>query len=104
MGITANFMRPAFPNDPGMDNLISLDEYHAVMELFPCSSFTTEGLKQVLCGLCCAKTATIYDNFIGEFGARVEIDGRGGGKEGFAEGRERKLFGLSLLEELDIHQ
>jgi hypothetical protein len=107
MAVMADFMGPAFPNGPGQDNLISLDEYRAVMALLPRKDFTSEGLKQILCGLCRTKPSTTFDNFVGMFGLRFGVDGRGGGKEQFARDWEQGqaanllMLGLGQLEQLD---
>lgn len=107
LAIMADFFGPAFPNGPGGDNLISLEEYRAVVTLFPRNGFTSEGLKQTMCGLCRSKPATTFDNFVGGFGVKFGTDGRGGGREEFVrawEGNQASdllLSGLDSLEKLD---
>ncbi|TQV95438.1 metal dependent phosphohydrolase [Cordyceps javanica] len=106
-GILADFQGPYFPNGPGGDNLITLDEYHAVMELFPRAGFTTDGFTHLMCGICRDKSATTFDNFVGEFGAQYGLDGAGAGREKFSRERDEAnvvkllLGGLNALEKLD---
>lgn len=106
-GILADFQGPYFPNGPGGDNVITLDEYHAVMKLFPRTGFTSDGFTNLMCGICCNKSATTFDNFVSEFGVQFGLDGTGAGKEEFAKAREDSnvvkllLDGLDALEKLD---
>ncbi|ATY58673.1 metal dependent phosphohydrolase [Cordyceps militaris] len=106
-GIFADFQGPYFPNGPGGDNLITLDEYHAVMSLFPRAGFTVDGFTHLMCGICRDKASTTYDNFVGEFGTQHGVDGAGAGKEAFAQAQQSasvvKLLvgGLDALEKLD---
>ncbi|OAQ70684.1 metal dependent phosphohydrolase [Pochonia chlamydosporia 170] len=107
MGVAADFMGPAFPNGPGKDNVITIEEYRAVMVLFPRLDFTATGLKQVMCGLCRRKPVTTYDNFVGIFGLKFGIDGKGAGKEDFERDWEENqavnflVSGLNSLQQLD---
>ncbi|OAA56775.1 metal dependent phosphohydrolase [Cordyceps fumosorosea ARSEF 2679] len=107
-GILADFQGPHFPYGPGHpDNLITADEYHAVMGLFPRAGFTGEGLTKLMCGICRDKGATTFDNFVGDFGERFGVDGAGAGKAAFSRARSDAnvvnllLGGLDALEELD---
>ncbi|KAJ4154748.1 hypothetical protein LMH87_000027 [Akanthomyces muscarius] len=58
-GILADFQGPYFPNGPGGENLITLDEY----------------LAKVMCGICRDKGVTTFDNFVGDFGIQFGLDG-----------------------------
>ncbi|KAM3498057.1 hypothetical protein MY10362_008612 [Beauveria mimosiformis] len=106
-GIFADFQGPYFPNGPGGDNLITLDEYSAVMGLFPRAGFTVDGFTHLMCGICRNKGATTFDNFVGDFGAQYGLDAAGAGKEAFSQARgdanlvKLLLGGLSALEKLD---
>lgn len=101
LGILADFMGPAFPNGPSAeDNLISIDEYHAVMKVAPRSGFTPDGFKDIMCGLCRDKPATTYDNFVGLFGVEFGLDGHGDGKEEFAKIYDENQIASPLLDGL----
>ncbi|KAM3515629.1 hypothetical protein MY11210_000807 [Beauveria gryllotalpidicola] len=107
-GILADFQGPYFPNGPGGgDNLITLDEYSAVMGLFPRAGFTVDGFTHLMCGICRNKGPTTFDNFVGDFGARYGVDAAGTGKEAFSQARgeanvvDLLLGGLNALEKLD---
>ncbi|OAA70200.1 metal dependent phosphohydrolase [Akanthomyces lecanii RCEF 1005] len=106
-GILADFQGPYFPNGPGGENLITLDEYRAVMKLFPRAGFTPDGMKKVMCGICRDKGVTTFDNFVGDFGIQFGLDGAGTGKEEFSQARDAAnvakllLGGLEALERLD---
>ncbi|KAM3526125.1 hypothetical protein NHJ13051_003619 [Beauveria bassiana] len=106
-GILADFQGPYFPNGPGGDNLITLDEYSAVMGLFPRAGFTADGFTHLMCGICRNKAATTFDNFVGEFGSQYGVDAAGTGKEAFSQARgdanivNLLLGGLDALEKLD---
>ncbi|OAQ62722.1 metal dependent phosphohydrolase [Pochonia chlamydosporia 170] len=107
LAIMADFMGPALPNSLGGENLITMEEYRAVLRLYPRNGFTTEGLKHVMCGLCNTKPATTFDNFVGSFGLRFGTDGQGAGKKEFVRAWEENqaanllLSGLAGLEQLD---
>lgn len=106
-GILADFQGPYFPNGPGGDNLITLDEYRAVMKLLPRAGFTADGMTHLMCGICRDKGAATFDNFVGDFGVQFGLDGAGTGKEAFTKAREDAnvvkllLGGLNALEKLD---
>ncbi|KAK2616363.1 hypothetical protein QQS21_000797 [Conoideocrella luteorostrata] len=109
-GIMADFMGPSFPDGTGKLNIITVEEYHAVMTLFPRAGFTIEGFKQVVCGFCRDKPATTYDNFVGVMGTRYGTDGKGAGKEEFKKAWEDNqvvgwlVTGLTALEQLDAER
>jgi hypothetical protein len=106
LGITADFFGPNFPGPDGAP-LISAQEYHVVMEVFPRAGFNTEGFKQIMCGLCRTKPATTYDNFVSVIGRKYGLDGNGEGKEGYTLAWEESqtqlnnflVLGLDELEE-----
>ncbi|KAI1411647.1 hypothetical protein F5Y13DRAFT_53290 [Hypoxylon sp. FL1857] len=104
MGIMVDFAGPQFP--PGNGATISEAEYREVVKHFPFAGFGTEGLKQIMCGLCREKPQTTYDNFVARFGLAFGLDGKGGGKEEFKATMEEKnplwglLEGLGYLEKL----
>ncbi|KAJ6783318.1 hypothetical protein PWT90_02553 [Aphanocladium album] len=106
-GILADFQGPYFPNGPGGDNLITMEEYRAVTNLFPRAGMTADGFTELMCGICRDKAATTFDNFVSEFGVQFGLDGAGAGKEAFAKEREDAnvmkllLGGLDALEKLD---
>ena len=64
MGITVDFMGPAFPG-----GLITQGEYDAVNEALPRLEFK-ESVKRLMCGLCVHKPGTTYDNFVRDIGER----------------------------------
>lgn len=107
-GILADFLGPSFP--PGGPKLVTLEEYHAVMKLFPRAGFTVDGFTSLMCGLCRDKAASTHDNFVAEFGSKFGVDGAGGGKEEFSRAREESnvvhmlLGSLGSLEKLDAGQ
>lgn len=61
-------------------------------KLFPRSGFTYKGLKQAICRICRTKLNITYDSFVGEFGIRFGIDGKGSGKDEFAVEAEKAHF------------
>jgi hypothetical protein len=64
-GIFADFLGPKFPH-----GLITPEEHKEIVTAFPRLGFTSEGLKEIMCGLCREKAETTYDNFVGLFGLR----------------------------------
>ncbi|KAF4470205.1 metal dependent phosphohydrolase [Fusarium albosuccineum] len=107
LGITAEFLGPNFPNGPGGDNMITMEEYKAVLKVFPRANFNVDAVTQIMCGLCRNKPQTTYDNFVGWFGLHFGTDGKGGGKEDYAkaweENQSPRLLssGLNYLQTLD---
>ncbi|RFU80685.1 metal dependent phosphohydrolase [Trichoderma arundinaceum] len=107
MGIGADFFGPKFPPGSERNDLITVEEYHAVMKLFPRAGFDFEGFKNALCTLCREKPATTYDNFVGEFGRKYGLDGNGKGKEEFSAAMDQAKFvmqaegAINYLVELD---
>lgn len=73
LGIGADFYGSNFPG-----NLITIDEYNAVANLFPRTGFADE-LIQIMCGLCRNKASTTFDNVVGDYGLEYGLDGVGGG-------------------------
>ncbi|KAI1213700.1 uncharacterized protein F4807DRAFT_408721 [Annulohypoxylon truncatum] len=116
LGIMADFVGPRFRagdaegrgqgEGNGEGEVITLQEYREVLARFPMRGFGSDGFREVMCGLCREKPGTTYDNFVGAFGARFGIDGRGGGKEEFRREMEKVdpvgmlLGGLEYLEGL----
>ncbi|KAK1145163.1 hypothetical protein N8T08_004596 [Aspergillus melleus] len=107
MGVAADFRGPNYPNGPGQQNLISEDEYHAVMRVFPRAGFTSECFKRILCGVCHRKPATTYDNWVGAFGLQFGTDETEQGKETYKRNWQQKqlvnalLPSMQFLESLD---
>ncbi|KAM0251253.1 hypothetical protein ACHAQJ_008286 [Trichoderma viride] len=107
MGVGADFFGPKLALGAEKSDLITVEEYHAVMKLFPRAGFNFQGLKGVLCAICREKPATTYDNFVGNFGREFGIDGNGTGKEEFAAAMDEAQFvvlaknALDYLVELD---
>ncbi|KAL6690907.1 metal dependent phosphohydrolase [Trichoderma pleuroticola] len=106
LGVGADFFGPQFAPG-GIKNLITVEEYHAVVKLFPRAGFNYEGLKDVMCGLCREKPETTYDNFVGFFGRKWGIDGKGTGAEEFTAAMDNSMFAtgaeklFDYLDELD---
>ncbi|KAI1451494.1 hypothetical protein F4805DRAFT_451291 [Annulohypoxylon moriforme] len=104
LAIMSDFMGPKFP--PGDGKVITVEEYKAVLNAFPFKGFGKEGLKEIMCGICREKPETTYDNFVGGFGARFGVDGKGTGAEEFKQEIEKRdpvgtlLGGLDYLEGL----
>ncbi|KKK20429.1 hypothetical protein P175DRAFT_0253128 [Aspergillus ochraceoroseus IBT 24754] len=80
-GIAADFFGPTYAMIPGEPGIITLDEYYAVMKLFPRAGFNREGFKNIGCWLCRTKPRTTYDNWVGQMGLNCGIDGNGEGRE-----------------------
>ncbi|GME56984.1 uncharacterized protein LTHEOB_9448 [Neofusicoccum parvum] len=106
LGVMADFAGPGFA-EPGGEQLITLEEYRAVMEAFPRAGFNSEGLKKIACWLCRTKAETTFDNWVSGFGLRYGTDGTGAGKEVYAKAWEKGqamnflLSGLDALDSLD---
>jgi len=106
MGILADFLGPYFP--PGntqAGSVIPVDAFKEIVTRFPRAGFSGD-LINTMCGLCRDKPDTVYDNFVGEFGAAYGLDGQGGGKEEFAKIYEERhqvmpmlLGGLNMTKE-----
>lgn len=92
MGVGVDFFGPKFPPNAEEGGLITVNEYHAVMKLFPRAGFDFQGLKGVMCTICREKPTTTYDNFVGDFGRKYGVDGDGQGKEEFAAAMDQALF------------
>lgn len=102
LGIAADFGGPFFPNGPGaQDNLITMEEYNAVMGAFPRAGFNGDGLKKIMCWLCRTKPETTYDNFVGVFGLDFGLDGKGDKKDEFKEAWQAKQVPHFLVNGLD---
>ncbi|KAK5656082.1 hypothetical protein OQA88_5221 [Cercophora sp. LCS_1] len=97
LGITSDFLGPYMPpgsTEPGA--LISVAEYREILQAFPRAGFKDD-LVTICCGLCRDKRETVWDNFVGEFGAEYGIDGLGGDKEEFAAEFEARRNALPFL-------
>jgi hypothetical protein len=81
IGIMADFWGPGFPNYS-----ITIEENKEIVDAFPRLRFKEQFL-EIMCGLCALKPGTTYDNFVGEYGAEYGLDGKGTGKEEFAQQR-----------------
>lgn len=96
MGILADFQGPLIANQ-----LITVEEFKAVVGAFPRLGFK-EQFVEIMCGLCAYKPETTYDNFVGDFGCDLGIDGKGTGKEEFAKKRVASTFPRTLLPTLEV--
>ena len=100
-GIGADFTGPDTAG-----GVMTLAEYQEITKAFPSEHFK-DNLIGVMCGLCKDKRATVWDNFVGEFGREYGLDGKGGGKEEFRKEWEenrlvtRLVAGLEQLEEYE---
>ena len=95
LGIFADFSGPNFPG-----GAISVDEYKEVVAAFPRLGFKEE-VVQLMCGMCREKPEVTYDNFVGEFGLKFGLDGKGGGKEKYTAAYEENRRVNLLLGGLD---
>lgn len=80
--------------EPGA--LLDVDEYKEIAGRFPRWGFKND-LIGIMCGLCRDKPETVYDNFVGEFGAESGLDGKGGSKEEFSKVDEERRGFLPML-------
>ncbi|PTB68415.1 metal dependent phosphohydrolase [Trichoderma citrinoviride] len=108
MAIGADFYGPKYaPIVAPESNVITVEEYHAVMKRFPRAGFDYNGFKGVMCDICREKPATTYDNFVGEFGRKWGPNGDGVGKEEFDKAMSDAVFAseaersIGYLVELD---
>lgn len=79
LGIMADFWGPDFPGYP-----ITVEENQEIVDAFPRLGFKQQFL-EIMCGLCALKPNTTYDNFVGAYGLEFGLDGKGTGREEFAE-------------------
>lgn len=68
-GILGDFLGPNHPT-----GMITVDEYKEVVRAFPRLDFREE-LPQIMCGLCETKPGATYDNFVGDFGIKLGVEG-----------------------------
>lgn len=108
MAIGADFYGPKYtPIVAPESNVITVEEYHAVMERFPRAGFDYNGFKGVMCDICREKPATTYDNFVGESARKWGPNGVGLGKEKLDAAMSDAVFAsesersISYLVELD---
>lgn len=102
LGVSADFLGPVYPNGPGKEgNMLTSEEYLAVMKLFPRLEFTSAGFVEICCGLCRSKPATTYNCFVSGAGLRFGTDGKGGGKEEYAKAWEENQEVPLLIAGLD---
>jgi hypothetical protein len=80
---------------------VTRDEWKAVVRAFPRGEFAPDGFKGIICGLCARKPQTTFNNFVGQFGLKFGYDGKGTGKEEFAEKAEEAGLVNMLLTSLD---
>lgn len=106
MAIVADFAGPFWSPSPGngRESWITVEEYRAVITLFPRLDFNREGVKKVMCGLCQNKPSTTYDNFVGMFGVKYGIDGEGGGRVEYTKQWEDNQMFQALLSGLEALQ
>ncbi len=73
MGIQADFVGPSFnlpsTQDPGTAQLITPEEFTAVIRAYPRVGFKEE-LREIMCGLCRRKPDATVDNFAAEYGRK----------------------------------
>ncbi|PHH67647.1 hypothetical protein CDD83_6482 [Cordyceps sp. RAO-2017] len=81
---------------PGPDNLLTRDEWRAVVALFPREGFADEFVG-FLCGLCRDKPATTYDNIVGHFGLVYGLDGRGAERDDYTRRWRENLFPYGVM-------
>lgn len=93
-GVMADFFGPALPG-----GLITVEEYKEIVTAFPRIGFRTQFL-EIMCGLCAFKPETTYDNFVSDFGVEYGVDGKGKGKEEFADARRATTFPYTLWKTL----
>ncbi|KAJ4418260.1 hypothetical protein N0V82_005651 [Gnomoniopsis sp. IMI 355080] len=98
--ITADFAGPYWSLG-GEKGPISVEAYRIVVNAFPRGNFNREGLKRIVCRLCQKKPETTYDNFVGLFGREFGYDGKGLGREEYAQRWEDNQVTASLLRGLD---
>ncbi|KAI9701969.1 MAG: hypothetical protein M1836_001313 [Candelina mexicana] len=79
-GIRADF---SGPTDPRIKELLSWEEYEAVVEAFPRLGFR-DGVKEILCGFCRSKPETTVETIMQGFGERF-VEGYREGIEGLRE-------------------
>ncbi|KAJ4393499.1 hypothetical protein N0V93_002711 [Gnomoniopsis smithogilvyi] len=99
--ITADFAGPYWSPECEGGGPVSMEEYRIITNTFPRGDFNREGLKKVMCGLCREKPETTYDNFVGLFGRNFGYDGKGLGREEYAQHWEDNQVAEPLLQSLD---
>jgi hypothetical protein len=100
-GVGGDFFGPKLQLGVEKKDLITIEEYHAVMQLFPRAGFNFQGFKGVMCALCREKPTMTYDNFVGDFGRKFGIDGNGGGREEFAAASDESQWVVKTKSSLD---
>ncbi|KAJ5818932.1 cAMP receptor (Car4), partial [Penicillium riverlandense] len=80
LGVAADFAGPSLRGPDDMA-LITSQEYHAIMTVFPRAGFNRDGFKEIMCWLCRTKPKTTYDNWVGSFGRNFGTNGVGAGRE-----------------------
>ncbi|ORY18376.1 hypothetical protein BCR34DRAFT_554114 [Clohesyomyces aquaticus] len=98
MGIMADFWGP----DIGTGDLITVDENREIVDAFPRLGFKDQFI-EIMCGLCALKPETTYDNFVGDYGVQFGLDGKGTGKEEFAEKRLAKSSPRIFSPAIGVH-
>lgn len=101
LGVIADFVGPSIALHSGESGLVLVNEYHAVMKLFPRAGFNSEGFKEIMCQICHEKAETTYDNWVSGFGLKFGTDGSGADRERFARAWEESQFAGKLLLALD---
>jgi hypothetical protein len=98
LSIMSDFTGPHLP--PPFTEIISVDEYKAIVKHFPREGFKKE-VVEIMCGLCREKPETTYDNFVSEFGKKFGLDGTGEGKEEFRKQCEETNLVARLMAGLE---
>ncbi|KAI0161189.1 hypothetical protein GGR52DRAFT_582582 [Hypoxylon sp. FL1284] len=99
LGVMADFLGPLFP--PGDGAVITEDEYRVMLVRFPLAGLSTDGVKEIMYGLCRNKPETTFDNIVGGFGLAFGLDGKGKGRDEYKRAKEQQDPVNTLLPALD---
>ncbi|KAF3801479.1 hypothetical protein GCG54_00014693 [Colletotrichum gloeosporioides] len=90
MGVLTDFFGPRTHEVAGgPEDLITVDDYHAVMRVFPRAGFEGQSLRKILRHLCRTKADTTFDKWVGDFRLTYGTDGEGANLEGYKQGWEK---------------
>ncbi|KAH7905268.1 hypothetical protein BJ138DRAFT_1165100 [Hygrophoropsis aurantiaca] len=68
-GILGDFVGPHHPS-----GMITVDEYKEIVRAFPRAGFREE-MPRIMCAMCAEKPEVTYDNFVGEMGLKLGVEG-----------------------------